>query len=543
MANIKINPITENFDFKKPNYVTIYRYRNELLKSLRSDENLLKAYKTHYGIWSPQSCYDWITDWLFTFDPRKKKNAYMPFILFPKQVELLEWYFACIDNETGGVLEKSRDVGASYVSLAFALWVLLNIPEQMIGFGSYKSDFVDTIGSPNSLLEKVRIMMRMIPKEFMPVFYRNGKKYHYDVDKDTKHKLIPNPANNSRIVGEVGDNIGRAGRSSVYFVDESAHLVRPKKVDAALSANSPCVIHQSSVNGPVPNGFAEKRFSNQWPVYIVKWEDDPRKDIKWYRKKQRLYEHAPWIMAQEYDRDYDAAVEGTFIPAIWVRAAINAHVHKEKGWAITGKERSGLDIADSGQADNCLVIAKGNVVLSVETWKKPFIDDTVNKAYTESSLAKVELLRYDNVGVGAGAKKTFRDLSENKTNTMRFEGINVGSRRLIGRFNKDKTNKEMFYNLKARLWWHARELFYNTYLYMHADHPGITPSMCISIPDDSELVAQISGPKRVEDEETQLILVESKKSLRKRGVVKMDCADAFMLAISPPKLFPSAKAH
>ncbi|MDT9693866.1 hypothetical protein Q5762_37205, partial [Streptomyces sp. P9(2023)] len=58
-----------------------------------------------------------------------------------------------------------------------------------------------------------------------------------------------NLENGSTITGESGDNIGRGGRKSMYFKDESAHYERPEKIEAALGDNTNVQVDISSVNG------------------------------------------------------------------------------------------------------------------------------------------------------------------------------------------------------------------------------------------------------------------------------------------------------
>ena len=41
---------------------------------------------------------------------------------------------------------------------------------------------------------------------------------------DSNYMRLLNPENGACVIGESGDNIGRGGRTSVYFDDEAAHL-------------------------------------------------------------------------------------------------------------------------------------------------------------------------------------------------------------------------------------------------------------------------------------------------------------------------------
>ncbi|MCV5968466.1 hypothetical protein, partial [Lactococcus petauri] len=93
---------------------------------------------------------------------------------------------------------------------------------------------------------KIQAYIAGLPVEFRPK------------NQTRTHLCIVNNDNGSVIKGEAGDNIGRGGRTSIYFKDESAHYERQEIVDAALSATSNCKIDMSSVNGN-GNLFYRKR--------------------------------------------------------------------------------------------------------------------------------------------------------------------------------------------------------------------------------------------------------------------------------------------
>src|SRR5262249_29852206 len=139
-----------------------------------------------------------------------------------------------------------------------------------------------------------------------------------------------NPANGATITGEGGDQIGRGGRASVYFVDEAAFLERPRSGERALSQTTRVRIDVSTHNGP-GTPFYAKRFGGKGAVLVMDWKDGPRKNhtetradgttvYPWYEEQKRRYD--PVTVAQEIDRDPHASVENITIPAAWVRAAV-----------------------------------------------------------------------------------------------------------------------------------------------------------------------------------------------------------------------------
>src|SRR4029077_16023889 len=135
-----------------------------------------------------------------------------------------------------------------------------------------------------------------------------------------KHALfckIINPVNGSTISGEGGDNIGRGGRTGIYFIDESAFIEHADLIDQSLEGNTACRIDVSTPNGP-GNPFAQRRFSGKYPVFSMHWRDDPRKTEAWAEKRKAKV--GPVVWASQYEIDYSASIEGICIPAAWVRA-------------------------------------------------------------------------------------------------------------------------------------------------------------------------------------------------------------------------------
>jgi hypothetical protein len=214
----------------------------------------------------------WVNTWCWTYDPRLA-DPFVPFDLFPRQAEFLSWLREREANQEGGLVEKSRDMGASFLCCAYALHGWLFRPGYQAGFGSRTLEYVDQLGNPKSLFEKLRSMLGNLPAWMLPPGFRPQ-------DHSFEARLL-NPASGATITGEGGDNIGRGGRSSIYFVDEAAFLQHPELIDRALSQTTRVRIDVSTPNGP-GNPFAQKRFSGRLPVFTLHWKDDPRKGEAWY---------------------------------------------------------------------------------------------------------------------------------------------------------------------------------------------------------------------------------------------------------------------
>lgn len=455
-----------------PNYLAVWSNRQSRLLALRAAPDLwagaFEYYRSHPV--------NFINDWCDTYDPRnagRDKPSYMPFILFPRQVQLVEFLQACLSGEEGGLVEKARDMGATWLCAAFSVWLWRFYPGAAVGWGSRKEQLVDKLGDPDSIFEKMRILVRRLPREFWPVGF-------IETDHMAYMRLV-NPETGSTITGEAGDNIGRGGRKLIYFKDESAHYERPEKIEASLSDNTRVQIDISSVNG-LGNVFHRKReageewisgpaIKNKTNVFIFDWRDHPEKDDAWYqaRKKKAEADGLYHIFAQEVDRNYAAAVDGVIIPAEWVNAAIDAHV--KLNFEATGQCVAGLDVADEGGDKNALTIRKGALLMNMDDWGEGDTGMTTRRAVVMCEGVGPVAMQYDSIGVGAGVKSEANRLkSENLlkpgitfTAWAAGAGVQNPDDHVDPRDKDTPLNKDFYSNLKAQAWWELRRRFERTY--------------------------------------------------------------------------------
>lgn len=505
------------FDFKNPDYLRILKSRENRLLHLRKNAKSLFAakifYKTHPV--------EFINDWGWTHDPRQKIMPMRPFILFEKQKEYIEWVWDLYNNKSDGIVEKSRDMGVTWLSVGFAVWLFLFYENSVICFGSSREDKLDKLGDSNSIFEKIRIFFKYLPPELLPV--------GFDKHKDVHFKKILNKNNHSVISGESGDQIGRGGRSSIYFKDESAFYDRPLMIESAISQNSDVKIDISTPNR-MGDVFYKKRFSGEYPVFIFDWKDDPRKDQEWYDKQKRLYDAIdPIIVAREIDRDYTSASDNICIPAKFVKAAIELDLPK------SGKKFAGLDVADEGADKNALIIREGSVVKFIEDWKEGNTTQTASKAYFICKNKDIDIFNYDSIGVGAGIKGAMwaiRQKNGKNDKEMIITGVGTGESPTDGEYAPGKYNSDMFMNLKAELWWKLRRRFEKTFEYVNVGKKYPVDEL-ISIPNNQELITELSQPKH-EYTANGKIQIESKKKMRERGIKSPNLADALVLSFFMP---------
>lgn len=505
-------------DWKKPNYDPVFEQRNWRLDVLRAEPKFwLKAFTTYRK--DPVRA---IEDWLITFDPRRR--VYAPFILFPKQREFILWLKERFENQEEGIVEKSRDMGISWLCLAFAWWLWMFHPGVKISFGSRVERDVDRLTDPDSLFEKFRLLMRRLPEEMRPL--------DWDEDEHATFLKIQNPENGNMITGEGGKNIGRGGRSSIYFVDEAAFVEHPDAVDKALSENSDCKIYVSTPNG-TGNPFYRKRFSGNFPVFTYHWKDDPRKDEAWYAKKKRNME--PETLAQEVDLDYEASAGDIVIPALWVRAsqALRQQLMEDRLLPKISEKSgvAGLDVGAGGAGKSALVPRYGPLVGHTSSWSDEDTINTAGRAREYATILECYVVKFDSIGVGRGVSAALRRMAG-----VRAVGVNVGDRPTRERWPDGRRARDKFVNLKAELWWVIRDRLRRTYEHwLHlAGEGGIQHELddLILLPDDNDLCSELSLP-RYSYTESGKIQIESKRQLAARGIASPDHAESLILTFAP----------
>jgi phage terminase large subunit len=476
-------PIPFPFDWRKPDYRAVWEWRVERLASIRSQPDKIPALKMYYRDHPAQ----FMIDWGVTFDPRNPERdlpSTIPFLLFPKQEEWVEWFMDRWRNREDGITEKTRDMGVSWLTMGLACTTCVLRDEITVGCGSRKEEYVDVIGDPDSLFEKARIFMSGLPVEFRAGWTR---------DQHATYMKMVFPETGSIMTGEAGDGIGRGGRASFYIVDESAFLTRPELVDRSLSATTNCRQDVSTPNGPA-NRFAVRRHSGKVKVFTFHWRDDPRKDQDWYETQRNRLDAV--TLAQEVDIDYSASVEGVVIPSAWVQAAIDAHL--KLNIAPTGSRVGALDVADEGRDKNGFAAGQGILIDVLEEWsgKGGDIFSTVQKAFDLCDQHGLKRFDYDADGLGAGVRGDARVINEGR----RDKGIELvavepyrGSGAVHdpeGEMVSKRKNKDYFANLKAQAWWALRLRFQQTHRAVVEGKP-VPPDSIISLSSKLPLLAKL----------------------------------------------------
>lgn len=474
----------QQIDWKNPDYPSMFQERADRLLWIRSNPSEVHNLKHYYKENIPK----FINDWGMTFDPRNAEiglPSVIPFILFPRQVEWIEWIIDHWRNQRPGLTEKSRDMGMSWVSVALAASLCLLKDGLVIGFGSRKEEYVDKAGSPKSLFWKAKFFIENLPPEF-----RDG----WETKKHSSHMKISFPKTGSTMTGEAGDGIGRGDRASIYFVDESAHLERPQLTEASLSQTTNCRIDLSSVNG-MNNVFAEKRHSGKVDVFEFDWREDPRKDKAWYEKQKEELDKT--TLAQEVDRDYNASSDDVLIQIAWFNSCIDAH--KELGFEPLGAKMAAHDPSDEGSDSKTYGMRHGSVLLKLEEKTTGNVNEGGHWATGHAINDQVDHYTWDCDGMGLALReqtsKAFNGKHTVVTTFKGSEGVDfpdsiyepVEGKQLSG---KPITNKDAIRNKRAQYYLELRKRIYNTHLAV-TKRQYFDPEKLISIDSSVKMLSKL----------------------------------------------------
>lgn len=239
----------------------------------------------------------------WTFDPRPEMNGpNLPFILYPFQANSMLWIEQRMKELEDGIIEKSRDMGATWLMVAVSVHKWLFQPGFQALFGSWKEDFVDN-GLMDSIFGKIEYFISQLPTWILP--------RRFDIEKHRMNLKVINPDNNNAISGQsASSNFSRAGRYTVVFIDEGAFWDNLESVWRAAAQTTRTRILISTPNGV--NTFSRLRESGMYKVLRLHVDLHPLKDEAW--KERERARMTPEDYAQEIDISYQRSARGIVYP-------------------------------------------------------------------------------------------------------------------------------------------------------------------------------------------------------------------------------------
>lgn len=260
------------------------------------------------------SMHFWFDHFVFTFDPRDLGNEEKRFILFEYQLPVIKEIADCIDTGSDLLIDKSRDMGASWIIIGVFVYKWLFDKSFHAHVGSRKEDLVDD-GTVDSLFGKIDYIIDRLPPWMV-----NGY-----TKKNRKELQIEHPVSKNLITGESANpHFGRGPRKKVVYFDEYAVTEADRSIWVSMQDTAPCKIVSSTPHG-MNNMFADLRFGGSIKVRTLHWTLHPHKDMAWYKREveKRKAKNNSVAIAQELDIDYQASAGGLVFPMI---ATLRQHI-------------------------------------------------------------------------------------------------------------------------------------------------------------------------------------------------------------------------
>jgi hypothetical protein len=188
----------------------------------------------------------------YTLDHRQAQSV-LPFVLWPYQMQLMQDLQACIATGEDMLIEKSRDMGCTWVVLVCLLWHWLYVPDFNAIIGSRKEDEVDKKGDIDTHFERMRFVIRHFPPAYA------AAQIPWFEERHAGYMALQNPSNGAQIVGEsTNSSFSRQGRYNVCWIDEFAVIDDrlQREIWVACGDSSPCRIVSSTPKG-AGNMFAQ----------------------------------------------------------------------------------------------------------------------------------------------------------------------------------------------------------------------------------------------------------------------------------------------
>lgn len=276
--------------------------RADILKQATGDPELQEALKEmcrrDYGFFFNNFC--WI------YDPRAGREHMAPWIFYPHEYLFYDWLEDRFQKKEDGVVEKSREMGATWTILGWALHHFLFDADFSCLVGSRKEDLVDN-KLPDSLFGKLDYLISHLPFWLLP--------WQFNLQKHRTYMKIVSPTSHNAITGEsTNPAFSRSGRYSAIIIDEMAFIDRSYSIWQAMGDSSPSRFAISTPDGK-GNKFAELTHSGQTPKLTLHWRLHPEKDEQWYEKEK--HRRTAQEVAQELDISYERSQRGLVFQDEW----------------------------------------------------------------------------------------------------------------------------------------------------------------------------------------------------------------------------------
>lgn len=296
----------------------------------------------------------WFNTFVWTKDPRLDIKV-IPFVTYPFQDLLITRILWAIKNKKVKLIEKSREMGATWVVEGVAVYMAKYYPDSSNYQFSLNETDVDDY-TENSLLGKGRFILNRLP-----VWMRGGwVERRSGVDKTM---LIRLPETGSIIFGKLtGGTAGVGGRATSATYDEFAVLGQkdPGRDRATMQAAASLSDSQIILSTPrgSNNEFAKLAKHPSIEKSTLHWSEHPLKTPAWaiVERAKAIYNDERWASEQEIS--YEVSTQGRVYPEFVSRSFSKekwSHIQRGKFY----EHDPGYDVIaaiDFGVADPTVIL-------------------------------------------------------------------------------------------------------------------------------------------------------------------------------------------
>ena len=282
------------------------RFRQTLLRDCKGDRALRRRVK--------RACAEDLLFYLrtfgWTYDPRTPQKPKV-FVPYPFQEKALKAILQAVEHQHELVIEKSRDMGATWMCL-YAMEYLWHFhPWFSFLFVSRKEDMVDKPGDPDTLFWKIDFAHRFLPRWLMP----EG----YDPTPGGPHRRrrhFENPETSSTMDGDSTTGaVGVGGRRTAIFLDEFSRMEDANLVYAGTADTADCRIFNFT---PFGTGNAAYRLSQHPSIKKLRmhWSEHPVKARGLYHYDRCSKKLIVDDVAYDFPHDYEFIQDGK-LRSVW----------------------------------------------------------------------------------------------------------------------------------------------------------------------------------------------------------------------------------
>ena len=243
------------------------------------------------------------------------------------------------------------------------------------------------------------------------------------------------------------------------------------------------------------------RLKDDWYTMHVSCVDSPRVSDDFVSEmKLRYGENSPAYHVRVLG-NFPPAEDDTVIPVELIEYAQNNTVEIDENTNAVW----GLDVARHGNDSSVLCKRQGPVIHPLRVWQGLDLMQLTGAVKVEFDTSPLHLrpveIIVDTIGLGAGVLDRLRELG------LPARGLNVSERAAAN---------ATYLNMRAELWFKVKEWL---------------ERRDVSLPKDDQLFAELAGPRYTFTSGGKL-QVESKDSMKKRGMKSPDRADAVCLSLA-----------